>query len=232
MSNSMQADLVAALSEISNPSLDGQANYGKYATLSACLKAANETLSSHNLSVIQMAHTDPDRLVTRIVHTSGEFIEDGGVPLLSENKANPQKMGSAITYARRYGLCSMLGIVGEEDDDGLAATPVAERPDVKTPAKKASDAYQKVEEMAEKVVPPTIVADDIPFSAKDTRKDWSGWVDEQILGMQKHRHLAEHKQWSSIVKDHREQCAREDAASTERLLAAYNSRKLELENRS
>ena len=136
-------DLVAALSEISNHPLDGRANYGKYATLPACLETARSTLAQHNLGVVQITLTEPDKLVTRIVHSSGEYLEDGGVPLLCENKNNPQKMGSAITYARRYGLCSLLGICGEEDDDGQRATPQKELPQKRvakpTPDKSAEE---------------------------------------------------------------------------------------------
>jgi hypothetical protein len=221
MSSNLQADLVAALSAIRNPALDGKANYGKYATLPACLEAARQTLSQHNLSVMQMTHTDPDRLVTRIIHTSGEFVEDGGVPLLCENKANPQKMGSAITYARRYGLCAMLGIVGEEDDDGQRATPAQELP----PAARPQPAPPKVD-------PPKVVADDIPMSPEDERNDWKSWVDEQIAGFEKHRTTAEHKLWSTTVKEYRERCQREAQSEHNRLLAAYTMRKHQLENRS
>ena len=57
---------------------------------------------------------------------------------MCENNNNPQKMGSAITYARRYGLCSLLGICGEEDDDGQRATPQKELPQ-KRVAKPAPD---------------------------------------------------------------------------------------------
>jgi hypothetical protein len=221
MSSNLQADLVAALSAIRNPALDGKANYGKYATLPACLEAARQTLSQHNLSVMQMTHTDPDRLVTRIIHTSGEFVEDGGVPLLCENKANPQKMGSAITYARRYGLCAMLGIVGEEDDDGQRATPAQELP----PAARPQPAPPRVD-------PPKVVADDIPMSPEDERNDWKSWVDEQIAGFEKHRTTAEHKLWSTTVKEFRERCQREAPGEHDRLLAAYTKRKHQLENRS
>ena len=221
MSSNLQADLVAALSAIRNPALDGKANYGKYATLPACLDAARQTLSQHNLSVMQMTHCDPDRLVTRIVHVSGEWLEDGGVPLLCENKANPQKMGSAITYARRYGLCAMLGIVGEEDDDGQRATPAQELP----PAARPKPTPPKVD-------PPKVVADDIPLSSADERADWSGWVDEQIAGFEKHRTMAEHRQWSSTVKDFRTQCQAENPVEHDRLLAGYMQRKNQLENRS
>jgi len=221
MSSNLQADLVAALSAIRNPALDGKANYGRYSTLPACLDAARQTLSQHNLSVMQMTHCDPDRLVTRIVHVSGEWLEDGGVPLLCENKANPQKMGSAITYARRYGLCAMLGIVGEEDDDGQRATPAQELP----PAARPKSAPPKVD-------PPKVVADDIPMSPEDERNDWQSWVDEQIAGFEKHRTMAEHRRWSTTVKDYRESCQREAQREHNRLLAAYTMRKHQLENRS
>ena len=142
-------DLVSALSEINNPPLDGRANYGKYATLPACLETARATLAQHNLGVVQITLIDPDRLVTRFVHSSGEFLEDGGVPLLCENNNNPQKMGSAITYARRYGLCSLLGICGEEDDDGQRATPQKELPK----AKKAKPVTPKTDTSTESLDP-------------------------------------------------------------------------------
>jgi hypothetical protein len=63
-----------------------------------------------------------DRFVLRYTLThvpSGEF-QTGDYPL---NLSDPQKMGSAITYARRYALLAVTGIAAEdEDDDGDAAT--------------------------------------------------------------------------------------------------------------
>ena len=109
----LMADWIAALNEMDNPGLDGKSNYGTYPTLGGCLAAAKLALGKHNLAIMQMVCAaddgQPDRLVTRVVHSSGSFIEDGGVPLYCENKNNPQKMGSAITYARRYGLLAMIG---------------------------------------------------------------------------------------------------------------------------
>jgi hypothetical protein len=215
----MQADLVAALSEIRNPPLDGEANYGRYATLPACLETARQTLSKNNLAVLQMTYTDPDRLVTRIIHVSGLFVEDGGVPLLCENKANPQKMGSAITYARRYGLCAMLGIVGEEDDDGQRATPAQELPpSAKAPAK---------------VDGPAEIYDEIPFDASPgaARPNWTAWVDDQVAGMEKHKNMAEHRLWSGTVRDHRERLEKEEPGEHARLLQCYTARKAKLENK-
>ena len=218
--------LVAALAEIQHPPLDGQANYGRYATLAACLASARRTLPRHNLTVIQMAYTEPDRLVPRIIHSSGEWIEDGGVPLLCDNKANPQKMGSALTYSRRYGICSMLGLVGQDDDDAQFATPLAELP----PSSIVPNHWGKEERVVMEVVPPPkIVADEIPFDKSDERRDWTSWVDQQIDGFQKHRHVGDHTKWSREVREERELLAIEEPETHDRLLEAYRERKFEFE---
>lgn len=140
------ADWIAALHDMVPPHLDGQANYGTYPTLGGCLAAAKAALRKHKLAVMQLVcpgeDGQPDRLVTRILHVSGQSMEDGGVPLYCVDRNNPQKLGSTITYARRYGLLAMMGVVGSEeeyitlsptDDDGLAATPPDELPDDKPP---------------------------------------------------------------------------------------------------
>lgn len=72
-------------------------------------------------------------LVTRFIDTeSGEVVEDA-VPLVLE-KQTPQGLGSAITYFRRYGILSALGLVGDVDDDAEAAEP-AKREVVTTKSK-------------------------------------------------------------------------------------------------
>ena len=212
-------DLVAALNELKNPSLDGTANYGKYTTLPTCLNAAKDVLAGHSLAVIQLTHSDPDRLVTQIVHASGEFIEDGGVPLLCENKANPQKMGSAITYARRYGLCAMLGISGEEDDDGQRATPKTQLPPPKPPQREGhSKSHSKPSEGR--------VVDNIADTMDPIPKN-NSWVDEQIAGFAKHRHIVEHDNWGAANDETIQGLS--DADYT-RILEAFKARKKELLN--
>ena len=127
-------DWIAALHDMVPPHLDGEANYGTYPTLGGCLAAAKAALRGHKLAVMQLVcpgeDAQPDRLVTRILHVSGQSMEDGGVPLYCQDRNNPQKLGSTITYARRYGLLAMMGVVGseEEDDDGQAAAPPDELP--------------------------------------------------------------------------------------------------------
>jgi hypothetical protein len=55
---------------------------------------------------------------TTILHVSGQYRTDG--PLAFNGGSNPQQAGSAITYARRYALSALLGVLAE-DDDGESA---------------------------------------------------------------------------------------------------------------
>jgi len=66
-------------------------------------------------------------LQTNIIHISGKVVCDGGIPLVSKDANDPQKLGGSITYARRYGMCALLGIVGDDDDDANLAS----EPDIK-----------------------------------------------------------------------------------------------------
>jgi hypothetical protein len=61
----------------------------------------------------------PNALVTTIYHESGESIS-GSHPL--PDITDPQKFGSAITYARRYSICAILSITADEDDDANTAS--------------------------------------------------------------------------------------------------------------
>ena len=126
------SELATALSkaqgEIEGASKDSENPFfsSKYADLAAVWSAVREPFAKNGLSVHQGVRREFDEseqavhtLVTRIMHSSGEWIEDGGVPLLMD-KSNMQGLGSATTYARRYGLMAAAGIC-PEDDDGNAA---------------------------------------------------------------------------------------------------------------
>jgi hypothetical protein len=101
-----------------------------YSTLKDCWDTARPVLAKHGLSVIQfpdVLHDNNFVLRTVVMHESGESIE--GVQPVLASKPDAQSMGSALTYARRYGLCAALGLVsGDEDDDGNAATAVKSSP--------------------------------------------------------------------------------------------------------
>ena len=90
----------------------------KYATLDAVLEAVNPGLESAGLAITQLIETDEQGrtfLVTNLMHESGESLKSA-FPL--SGTQDPQKLGSAITYARRYSLCAILSVTADEDDDG------------------------------------------------------------------------------------------------------------------
>ena len=100
----------------------GEYSY-KYADLSDILAAISEPLAAQGLAVSQSAFNGEGGVgvTTVLLHTSGEQINADPLVMPLQG-ATAQAIGSAITYARRYALCSILGISAEEDDDGKLAT--------------------------------------------------------------------------------------------------------------
>ncbi len=81
-------------------------------------------LARHGLCYTQSTKIEGEDMIveTRVYHTSGEYISDAIKLLIDKGRMNSmQSLGSAITYARRYGLQNLLGIVGDEDDDGASS---------------------------------------------------------------------------------------------------------------
>lgn len=110
--------------EIKNPNNTANNPFfkSKYAPLDDILNLARPLLSKNGLSLIQSPITDSDKVGVSalLLHTSGEFIEFE--PFYFTTKNTAQDAGSAITYARRYQVNAILGICGEDDDDGNHAT--------------------------------------------------------------------------------------------------------------
>lgn len=98
----------------------------QFADLPDVLAAAVPVLNKHGLGVGQSVAGDAREVTvtTRIYHTSGHCEEFG--PLVLPSGGDARSAGSAITYAKRYGLCSALGVAPEDDDDGARHRP---RPD-------------------------------------------------------------------------------------------------------
>ena len=120
----LAAALVNAQKLIKSAELDGVNPHfqSPYATLTSVKRASAEALAANGLVVVQALETDgvSNFLETRIVHTSGEWIS--GRMLLVVEKNTMQGLGSAITYAKRYSLAAITGVVDEDDDDGNGAT--------------------------------------------------------------------------------------------------------------
>lgn len=85
-----------------------------YAPLENIIAATDPALSAQGLSVTQLP--EAEGLTTMLLHTSGQFISS--LYPIRPVKDDPQGMGSAITYARRYALSAILGVASEVDDDG------------------------------------------------------------------------------------------------------------------
>lgn len=99
----------------------------KYADLASVWDACRDALSKNELAVIQNLSGGPDTITitTTLAHSSGEFMTSSLT--LRPTKPDPQGIGSAATYGRRYGLAAIVG-VAPEDDDGNAASEPAKNP--------------------------------------------------------------------------------------------------------
>jgi hypothetical protein len=126
------AALAKAQGELTNPekaltatirstgSGEGERTF-RYASLASGLDIVRKCLGQHEIATVQTTAIDKDsrliRLTTTLVHVSGEWVSsDWPVCPVSET-ASPHRLGAALTYARRYGLFTLVGIAGEDDLD-------------------------------------------------------------------------------------------------------------------
>ena len=116
-----QAEMGPALKSAENPHFRS-----KYADLASVMDACLPALNRHGIAVIQpLVENELGRyVVTRFIHgdVSSQVLECP-IPLIV-GKNDMQGLGSAITYARRYGLMSLAGIAPEDDDGNAAAASV------------------------------------------------------------------------------------------------------------
>jgi len=170
-----QAEMGPALKDSQNPAFKS-----KYADLASVMAACMPALSKHGIAVLQPAFDDDTgRYVkTILAHTTGETVECR-VPLIV-GKNDMQGYGSAVTYARRYGLMSMAGIAPEDDDGNAAAKSppiVDERPvqrgpsavDVACASLMNADSLDQLAALW-KDLPRTVQGESKVIKAKDDRK--------------------------------------------------------------
>jgi hypothetical protein len=93
----------------------------RYAPLSSGLDIVRKGLGRHEIATIQTTNIDKDaglvRLTTVLAHSSGEWISSEWPVCPIADIASTQRMGAALTYARRYALFTLVGIAGEDDLD-------------------------------------------------------------------------------------------------------------------
>ena len=132
----------------------------KYASLDTIWETIRKPLSENGLSVAQTMNLIESNSVleTTLYHTSGEWIS--GTQLVNPVKNEPQGLGSAITYARRYSISAILGLVSDDDDDANTAT----KPE---PVKSTTTA---VKDTSIKPVPPTVETPSEGITVPQTKK--------------------------------------------------------------
>src|SRR4051812_22890072 len=93
----------------------------RYAPLASGLDIVRKTLGKHEIATVQTTAIDGAagmvNLTTTLAHSSGEWIASDWPVCPMAEVANPQRMGAALTYARRYALFTLVGIAGEDDLD-------------------------------------------------------------------------------------------------------------------
>jgi hypothetical protein len=136
----LAAALATASAEMSNPPLDGKNPHfkSKFATLACVRDTVTPTLSKYGLAVSQFpCEVDGvgPGLCTVLMHQSGQYMR--ATIALRPAKHDPQGIGAAMTYARRYGLQAVCGVVGDDDDDGEhASRPAPQRQQAPQPAQR------------------------------------------------------------------------------------------------
>ena len=108
----------------------------RYAPLSSGLDIIRQNLGRHEIATIQATGIDMEagllRLTTVLAHSSGEWISSDWPVCQIADIASAQRVGAALTYARRYALFALVGIAGEDDLDapdlGAAPNPAPDLP--------------------------------------------------------------------------------------------------------
>jgi ERF superfamily len=159
----------------------------RYAPLSSGLDIVRKTLSQHEIATVQTTAIDETagivRLSTVLAHASGEWIaSDWPVCAISETAA-PHRMGAALTYARRYGLFTLVGIAGEDDLDApdlIAPSPPSRRAEEQF-AGKAKGRLNGGPASSDKVQSAPSRQSNRPNSARLLKPDASAALRDQLL---------------------------------------------------
>jgi hypothetical protein len=134
----LAAALAKAQAEIANPEKsltativspfprEGSKTF-RYAPLSSGLELVRKCLGKHEIATVQATAIDHQSglisLTTTLVHASGEWVSSDWPVCSVGETAAPQRLGAALTYARRYALFTLVGIAGEDDLDAPDLLP-------------------------------------------------------------------------------------------------------------
>ena len=94
-----------------------------YVSLDSIVEKLTPYLDKHNLLITHFTHNS--EIVTKVIDTDEEWEVESRFPLIDSN--DPQKLGSCITYAKRYNLGQIFNIITDRDDDGNEASEVEKK---------------------------------------------------------------------------------------------------------
>ncbi len=145
----VQAEMEPASKDSTNPF-----HKSKYADLSSVVSACRTLLAKNNLCTIQTTKIDGEKtiLITTLAHTSGQWISSEIA--LNPVKNDPQGVGAAMTYLRRYSLMALVGVVTEDDDGEIAMGRKPDdkkKPDVKIHQQKPDIVIDQKEDFGPKI---------------------------------------------------------------------------------
>lgn len=120
--NELAVALAKAQSQLKPVIKNKESHVHKYADLTACMEAITESFAPQGLSISQLLDIDQNSgkivLLTILLHTSGQWIKSVfPVEAVSGKMSAIQQFGTGFSYAKRYALCAIAGIVPEDEDD-------------------------------------------------------------------------------------------------------------------
>lgn len=179
----LAAALAKAQGEMKNAAFNRKNPHFKsnYADLAGIRDTVTPILAKHGLAVVQavdVLETGASVLRTTLMHEGGGSI-NAAYPLPA-NHGEPQKFGSALTYARRYSLAAICNIASEEDDDGNAASE-PNKAQTRPPAQ----------------TPQTATDHEPPPRALSQAEAAVKWVQDSIGKLAKFKTLAEIDEWEA-----------------------------------
>jgi len=186
--------LCQAQSEVENARLNATNPHFKnqYADLPAVLEAVRPVLNKHGLSVVQHPGFEDGlcTLSTMLLHKSGEWMSAQAAAPVS--RQDPQGIGSAVTYLRRYSLASVMGISQADDDGNAASGPRRAPPPPRKPAprKETKAEKEKMEKLKELLA-------DLPKKKADTKK--ATW-DDAVSKAEAAKTEKDHKRIPNILQ--------------------------------
>jgi hypothetical protein len=199
------------------PPLPGTAERSfRYAPLSSGLEIIRKAFGKHDIATIQTTAIDASsglvQLTTTLAHKSGEWISSDWPVCVIADAAQPQRMGAALTYARRYALFTLAGIAGDDDLDapGMMNPPIG---DVRPSAVQISAAVHR---RARRITPVRHRASDAAAASSALSAQDSARLRKAMLSeIRTLDSLASAERWAASMMDTKNRLLREDSREVE-----------------